>query len=76
MICSVCKKNRHDVSVKRSALMPGLELILCNECNTSKREPRWTIVLAGRSGKIDLIKPYLKNHRYVGDKITAAEIHV
>lgn len=76
MICSVCKKNKHTVTTKKSALMPGVDLILCNECLDEKREPRWTIVLAGRSGKIKEIRPFLRHHRYVGDKITAAEIHV
>ena len=56
--------------------MTGVDLILCNECLENKREPRWTIVLAGRAGKFDLIRPYLKNHRYVGAKITADELHV
>ena len=76
MTCSVCKRERHKVTTKKSALMTGVDLILCNECFDAKREPRWTIVLAGRSGKIEQIRPFLKNHRYVGDKITAAEIHV
>ena len=76
MICSVCKRQRHNVTTKKSALMPGVDLILCGECLEGKREPRWTIILAGRGGKILEIRPYLKHHRYVGDDITAADIHV
>lgn len=76
MICSVCKKNKNNLMTKKSVLMPGVDLILCGECSDKKREPRYLIVLAGRSGKIDLIKPFLKNSRYCGEKISAAEIHV
>lgn len=56
--------------------MPGVDLILCNECLEEKREPRWIIILAGRGGKIQEIRPFLKNHRYLGETITAADIHV
>ena len=76
MTCSVCKRNRQNVTTKKSALMPGIDLILCNECLDNKREPRWMIIMAGRSGNTDKIKPYLRHHRYCGDKITAEEILV
>jgi hypothetical protein len=76
LICSVCKKSRNDITRKNSILIPGINVYLCNECLAEKREPRWLIVLAGRSGRFDAIRPFLKNRRYVGDDITAEELHV
>lgn len=75
MICSVCKKQKNTVTPKKSGLMKEIDLFLCNECLEDKREPRYLIVLAGRSGvDMAVIRPYLKNHRYVGDEITAKEL--
>ena len=75
MLCSVCKKQRNTVTPKKSNLMKDVDLFLCNECLEGKREPRYLIVLAGRSGiDMTVLRPYLRNHRYCGDEITAKEL--
>lgn len=76
MTCSVCKNDRNTVTPKKSALMSSVQLILCNECLEARREPRYIIIMAGRSGKTKEIRPFLKNKRYVGKEITAADIFV
>ena len=74
MICSVCKKNRAEVHPKKSKLMPNMKLLLCNECLENKREPRFVIVIHGRENGFESIRAYIKDHRYVGDVITAREL--
>lgn len=74
MICSVCKKNRESVTPKNSDLMPSIRLFLCTECYEGGFEPRYIIILTGRSGDPKVVAPYLKHHRYHGEAITAKEL--
>jgi hypothetical protein len=74
MICSVCKKNKAEVHAKKSKLMPDMKLLLCNDCLEEKREPRFAIVIYGRENGFEPIRKYIKDHRYVGDPITAREL--
>lgn len=74
MICSVCKKDRHEVHARNSRLMPTTKLILCNECLEKKREPRYIIILHGRANGFDSIKRYIKERRYVGEEISTHEL--
>jgi hypothetical protein len=39
-----------------------------------KREPRFAIVIYGRENGFESIRKYIKDHRYVGDPITAREL--
>lgn len=76
MLCSVCKRNRDNVTPKSSDLMPSIRLFLCGECLEAGKEPRYIIVLVARGGESTSVKPYIKDHRYVGDPITAKEMMV
>lgn len=75
MICSVCQENRHEVHARKSRLMPGAKLFLCNECLAAKREPRHIIVIVGRGPDgWNIVKDYIKNRRYVGREISTHEL--
>lgn len=74
MLCSVCKQNRNEIHPKKSRLMADAKLYLCNECLKEKREPRYLVVLHGRSNGIDSISDYIKNKRYVGAEILLSEL--
>lgn len=76
MICSVCKKNKETVIPKQSDLQPSIRLFLCNDCTEGGYEPRYIIVLTGRSGDVQSTRPYIKAHRYVGEAITMNEMMV
>ena len=55
--------------------MPGMKLLLCNECLDKKREPRYIIVIVGRGEDgWDKVKNYIKQRRYVGDEISTHEL--
>lgn len=72
MICSSCGKHRAELHPKKSRLM-DMTLLLCNECSKKKMEPRYVIVLYGRSNGFDSVADYIKNRRYVGEDIRADE---
>lgn len=76
MQCSSCGKQRHELTRIKSRLRSSMELNLCNECISMKREPRWLIILVGRSGDegYKLAVPFVKSHRYVGKTIEWVDI--
>lgn len=76
MICSVCGKQKdvNELRGKRSKLMPGMKLTLCNECHKEKREPRYVIVLYGRANGMESVSDYITKKRYVGSDILATEL--
>jgi hypothetical protein len=53
-------------------LLP-INLLMCESCITSKFEPRWLIILAGRSNGADYVRDYVLKKRYVGNEISASE---
>ena len=74
MICSACSQNRNKLTPKKSRLITGMTLFLCNSCFEKKNEPRYVIILHGRANGIDSVSDYIKNHRYTGADIAAAEL--
>lgn len=59
--------------------MVDLQLFLCNDCFTNKREPRFAIIMVGRKdskeGKgLDRVEEYLRLHRYHGEEILAKDL--
>jgi hypothetical protein len=47
---------------------------MCETCITSKFEPRWIIILAGRQLGSDSVKDFILKRRYIGEEITASEL--
>lgn len=74
MKCTSCNKPKAQLKQKRSKVLPGVPMFLCADCLTNKREPRGFVVLAGREYGMDHIAYWIKNHRYLGDTITAREL--
>lgn len=74
MVCSSCKKQKAELHPRKSRLMPGMTLYLCNDCAKAKMEPRYVIVLYGRSHGAESVSEYIRNHRYVGEPILAREL--
>jgi hypothetical protein len=50
--------------------------LMCQTCIDAKYEPRWVIVLAGRSKGADSVKDFIIKRRYVGNDILANELLV
>lgn len=54
--------------------MEKMTLYLCDGCSRAKMEPRFLIILYGRSNGAESVADYIKNHRYIGDEIRAKEL--
>lgn len=61
---------------RKSKLMPDSPMFLCNECFEAKREPRWAVIMVARdpSQGISVVRDYIRQHKYYGEKIRAEEI--
>lgn len=73
-ICTVCKGPRKQLQARNSKLVPGMTLLLCNDCVAEKREPRFAIILKARAEGPAAVEEYLKKRRYVGEEILLSEI--
>ena len=75
VLCYSCNKTKNKLSVKKSSLFQ-INLLMCETCVSSKFEPRWAIILAGRQFGSDSVREFILKKRYVGDEISASELLV
>lgn len=75
ILCYSCNKTKNKLNAKRSSLL-SINLLMCETCVASKFEPRWVIILAGRSNGSDYVKEFIIKKRYVGADISASELLV
>lgn len=73
ILCYSCNKSKNKLDVKKSSLLP-INLLMCETCIASKLEPRWVIILAGRSNGPEHVKEYIQKRRYVGTEVSASEL--
>lgn len=74
MVCSVCSGHRETLHPKKSKLLKTVQLFLCTDCLKGNKEPRYLIILVGRTKGPVAVLDYVKNHRYHGAEISAKEI--
>ena len=75
ILCYCCKKTKNKLNVRKSILIP-INLLMCETCITSKFEPRWVVILAGRQLGLDSVKEFIIKKRYCGNDIAASELLV
>jgi NMD protein affecting ribosome stability and mRNA decay len=75
ILCYSCNKNKHKLNAKKSSLLP-INLLMCETCINAKLEPRWVIILAGRSSGSDHVREFVLKKRYLGEEISASELLV
>jgi len=75
ILCYSCNKNKHKLNAKKSSLLP-INLLMCETCINEKLEPRWVIILAGRSSGADHVREFVLKKRYLGEEISASELLV
>ena len=75
ILCYSCSKTKHKLNAKKSSVLP-INLLMCESCINSRFEPRWVIILAGRSMGPDHVRELILKKRYVGVDITASELMV
>jgi hypothetical protein len=76
MLCSSCGKQKNELQPKKSDIINGVTLYMCQLCLESKFEPRWVIILGGRQNGPASVRDYIVKHRYVGKPIFAEELLV
>lgn len=74
MVCTSCNKPKAQLKQKKSKVLPGVPMFLCQDCLDNKREPRGFVVLAGREHGINHVTYWIKPKRYLGDEITLREL--
>lgn len=74
MLCYSCGKSKNDLQPKKSELLSGQQLFLCQSCIDAKYEPRWVIILYGRQNGAESVREYVLKKLYVGKPITAEEL--
>jgi hypothetical protein len=75
ILCYCCNKTKNKLNLKKSVLIP-INLFMCETCISSKFEPRWVIILAGRQLGSESVKDFIVKKRYIGSEITASELLV
>ena len=75
ILCYSCNKNKNQLTAKKSILLP-VTLLMCESCISSKFEPRWVVILAGRQFGSEHVKEYIIKKRYIGQPILADELLV
>lgn len=74
MLCYSCGKQKNDLISKKSSLLHGINLFMCQTCIESKFEPRWVIILAARSNDPAYVREYIVKRRYAGNEISGSEL--
>ena len=75
ILCYSCNKTKNQLNVKKSMLLP-ISLLMCETCVSSKFEPRWLVILAGRQNGAESVREFILKKRYVGTDISASELLV
>ena len=73
VLCYSCNKSKNNLNVKKSILLP-INLLMCEGCISSKFEPRWLIVIAGRQLGSDSVREFILKKKYIGNEISASEL--
>lgn len=73
VLCYSCNKSKNNLNVKKSILLP-INLLMCEKCISSKFEPRWLIVIAGRQLGSDSVREFILKKKYIGNEISASEL--
>ncbi|NBW29525.1 hypothetical protein EBR37_04035 [bacterium] len=75
ILCYSCNKSKNKLNVRKSSLL-AINLLMCETCVTTKLEPRWVIILAGRQFGPDFVREVILKKRYIGNDIAASELLV
>ena len=75
ILCYSCNKSKNKLTARKSSLLT-INLLMCETCSSNKFEPRWVIILSGRSHGPDYVRDFVLKRRYVGNEISASELLV
>jgi len=73
-VCDSCEKQKAELRVVKSKVIPDVNLLMCKTCISNRYEPRWCLILAGRSYGPKKVKDWINKRRYLGDVISFSEV--
>lgn len=73
ILCYSCSKPKNKLNAKKSSLIP-INLLMCETCISSKFEPRWVVILAGRQQGSEAVRDFILKKKYIGNDISASEL--
>ena len=73
ILCYSCNKTKNQLNVRKSSLLP-ISLLMCETCITSRFEPRWLVIIAGRQNGAEAVREFILKKKYVGNEISASEL--
>jgi hypothetical protein len=74
MECFSCGKQKNQVHPKKSDIIKGVTVLMCQSCIDAGYEPRWIIILGGRQNGPVSVKEYVHKRKYLGSEIMAHEL--
>lgn len=74
MLCYSCGKQKNELQPRKSVILDGIQLFMCQSCIELKHEPRWVIILAGRQKGPEVVREYVIKRLYTGKPISAEEL--
>jgi hypothetical protein len=74
MLCYSCGKQKNELHPRKSAIINGVMLFMCQLCIDDKLEPRWVVILGGRQNGPEHVRDYIVKRRYLGRPISAEEL--
>jgi NMD protein affecting ribosome stability and mRNA decay len=74
MLCFSCGKQKNELQNKKSDIISGVVLLMCQSCLEAKLEPRWVVILGGRQNGAESVRDYIIKRRYIGNTISAEEL--
>ena len=74
MNCYSCSKLKNDLYPINSRVLKGVTVLMCQSCIDQGFEPRWIVVLGGRTFGHDHVKDFIVKRKYVGKVIAAEEL--
>lgn len=74
MDCYSCGKQKAAVHPKKSDIIKGVTVLMCQSCIDAGYEPRWIVVLGGRQNGPASVKYYVSKRKYLGAEIMAHEL--
>lgn len=74
MLCYSCGKPKNELSLRKSSLIAGVNLMMCQTCIDNKFEPRWVIILAARQQGTAAVRDFIIKRRYIGKEILGNEL--
>ena len=74
MNCYSCGKLKNELHPINSRVLKGVTVLMCQSCIDDGMEPRWIVVLGGKTFGPDHVKDFIVKRKYCGKVIAAEEL--